>query len=135
METPKIFEKKIVVSKEDIDFNGHVNNLKYLEWMIDLAMEHSEHEGFGIEYYKTHGVSWVARKHCVEYKHPSFEGDELLLKTWIDEVHKVTVIRKYEILKNDKIITQGFSEWVFVDFKTQRPKRIPEDIVKRFFEN
>ncbi|AZV46433.1 acyl-CoA thioesterase [Nautilia sp. PV-1] len=129
---PKIFEKHIVVKKEDIDFNGHVNNLKYLEWMINIAMEHSTHEGFGVDYYKKHGVSWVARKHCIEYRLPAFEGDELILKTWIDEVKKLLVIRKYEIYKNDKLITSGFSEWVFVDFKTQRPKKIPEDIIKKF---
>jgi acyl-CoA thioester hydrolase len=131
---PKVYEKKIVVGSDDIDFNGHVNNLKYLEWMINVAMEHSTHEGFGIEYYKTHGVSWVARKHCIEYKLPAFEGDELILKTWIDDVHKIMVVRKYEIYKNDKLITKGFSEWVFVDFKTKRPKKIPEDIIKKFFD-
>jgi len=130
---PKIYEKKITVSKEDIDFNGHVNNLKYLEWMINVAMEHSSFEGFGVEYYKTHGVSWVAKKHCIEYKLPAFEGDELVLKTWIDEVKRLSVIRKYEIYKNDRLISGGFSEWVFVDFETKRPKKIPEEIINRFF--
>ncbi|GAB6073371.1 acyl-CoA thioesterase [Nautilia lithotrophica] len=130
---PKVYEKVINVTNNDIDFNGHVNNLKYLEWMINIAMEHSTKEGFGVEYYKTHGVSWVARKHCIEYKLPAFEGDKLTLRTWIDEVKKLLVIRKYEIYKNNKLITNGFSEWVFVDFKTQRPKRIPEDIIEKFF--
>jgi len=131
---PKVYEKEIVVTKEDIDFNGHVNNLKYLEWMIDIAMEHSAHEGFGVEYYKTHGVSWVAKKHCIEYKLPAFENDILILKTWIDEVKKLSVIRKYEIYKNNKLLTHGFSEWVFVDFNTKRPKRIPQEIVEKFFK-
>jgi acyl-CoA thioester hydrolase len=129
---PKIFEKEITVSKNDIDFNGHVNNLKYLEWMIDSAMQHSESEGFGVDYYKSHGVSWIAKKHCIEYKLPAFEGDKLILKTWIDEVKKVSVIRKYEIYKNEKLISFGFSEWVFVDFNTKRPKRIPKEIIERF---
>jgi acyl-CoA thioester hydrolase len=132
--TPKVYEKEIIVTSDDIDFNGHVNNLKYLEWMIDIAMEHSAHEGFGIEYYKTHGVSWVAKKHCVEYKLPAFKDERLILKTWIDEVKKLSVIRKYEIYKNERLITHGFSEWVFVDFNTKRPKKIPQEIIERFFE-
>jgi acyl-CoA thioester hydrolase len=130
----KIFEKEIIVKKEDIDFNGHLNNLKYLEWMINSAMEHSESEGFGIDYYKKNNVTWVAKKHCIEYKLPAFEGDKLILKTWIDEVKKLSVIRKYEIYKNDKLITQGFSEWVFIDFNTKRPKKIPKEIIEKFFE-
>ena len=131
--TPKVYEKEIIVTSDDIDFNGHVNNLKYLEWMIDIAMEHSAHEGFGIEYYKTHGVSWVAKKHCVEYKLPAFKDERLILKTWIDEVKKLSVIRKYEIYKNERLITHGFSEWVFVDFNTKRPKKIPQEIIEKFF--
>ena len=40
--TPQIFEVNIDVQEKDIDFNGHVNNLRYLEWMINLAIKHSE---------------------------------------------------------------------------------------------
>ncbi len=131
---PKIYKEEIIVTKKDIDFNGHVNNLRYLEWMIDSAMKHSIQEGFGIEYYKRNGVSWIAKKHCIEYKLPAFENDRLIVKTFIDEVKKVSVIRKYEIYKNDKLISSGFSEWVFVDFNAKRPKRIQKEIIEKFFE-
>ena len=40
-----VYEMKIKVSTGDIDFNGHVNNLRYLEWMINSAVEHSESLG------------------------------------------------------------------------------------------
>ena len=128
----KVFEKEIVVKQSDIDFNSHVNNLKYLEWMINSAMEHSVINGYGVEYYKSHGVSWVAKSHYIEYKLPAFKDDKLLLKTWIDEIKKVSVIRKYEIYKDDKLITHGWSEWVFVDMQSKRPKRILSEISEKF---
>ncbi len=130
---PQIYEKKVIVSKEDIDFNGHVNNLKYLEWMIDAAIKHSESLGFTPETYKKIGSTWFVKSHHIEYKHPAFLGDELIIKTWIDEVGKITSKRKYEIYKNDILLAYGETEWVFVDIKTHRPKKISQDLIEKYF--
>jgi len=130
---PKVFQINIKVTHNDIDFNGHVNNLKYLEWMIDAAMLHSKSVGFGPEKYKEIGSTWYAKSHYIEYKHPAYENDDLILKTWIEEVGKITSKRKYEIIKNDKLLAFGESVWIYVDFQTHRPKRIPKDIIEKFF--
>jgi len=131
---PKIFEEKIKVEEKDIDFNGHVNNLKYLEWMINAAVKHSESLGFNAEKYKEMGSTWFVKSHYVEYKRPAFLGDELVVKTWIDEVGKITSKRKYEIYKNDKLIAFGETQWVFIDINTQKPKKIPKDVIEKYFE-
>ncbi len=129
-----VFIKEIVVKSEDIDFNGHVNNLKYLEWMINTAMKHSAKNGFDEEFYKKEGSTWFAKSHKIEYKKPAFEGEKLTIKTWIDSIKRVIAVRKYEIYKNNDLIAKGESEWVFVDSKTHRPKRIPQEIIKNFLE-
>jgi acyl-CoA thioester hydrolase len=131
---PDIFEKRITVSKDDIDFNGHVNNLKYLELMINSAISHSAKLGFTPKTYKEIGATWFAKSHHIEYKLPAFAGDELIIKTWIDEVKKVTSKRKYEIYKNDKLICFGETEWVYVDYETHKPKKIADDVIKKYFK-
>ena len=135
MKKPKIYELKILVTKDDIDFNGHVNNLKYLEWMINSALLHSESLGFNPETYKKISSTWFVKSHHIEYKLPAFEGDELILKTWIDEVGKITSKRKYEIYKDEKILAFGETEWVFVDINTHRPKRIPSEVIEKYFQD
>ena len=130
---PIIFEEKIVVKESDIDFNGHVNNLKYIEWMINSALKHSKNVGFTPEIYKKMGCSWYVKSHFIEYKKPAYCGDELVIRTWIDEVRKITSVRKYEIYKNDILIANGKTEWIFVDLKTNRPKKIPENIIEKYF--
>jgi len=130
---PHIFEEKIKVRKEDIDFNAHVNNLKYLEWMIDAAVKHSESLGFNPQTYKKIGSTWFVKSHHIEYKHPAFLGDELIIKTWIEEVGKITSKRKYEIYKSDLLLAYGETYWVFVDIKTHKPKKIPKEIIEKFF--
>lgn len=131
---PQIYEEKIIVSSKDIDFNGHVNNLKYIEWMINAAINHSASLGFTPEVYKNIGSTWFVKSHFVEYKKPAFEGDELIVKTWIKEVGKITSKREYEIYKKDILIAKGETEWIFVDLKTQRPKKIPKEIIEKYFE-
>ncbi len=123
------------VKKSDIDFNGHVNNLKYIEWMIKSAIKHSANEGFDEEYYIKTSTTWVAKSHCIEYKKPAFENDTLTLKTWIENIKHVMAVRKYQILKEDEIISEGKSEWVFVDFKIMRPKKIPKEISEKFISD
>jgi len=122
------------VNKEDIDFNGHVNNVTYLSWMIEAATKHSASVGFGYEQCLELGGTWVAKSHNIEYKKPAFDNDELEMKTWIEEIGKILSTRRYEITRpsDGAIICEGKTEWVFVDSKRMRPMKIPAVIVKGF---
>jgi len=122
------------VEKEDIDFNGHVNNITYLSWMIEAATAHSLAVDFGYEACLALGGTWVAKSHKIEYKKPAFENDELQIKTWIEDIGKILSTRRYEItrLKDGALICEGKTEWVFVDSKKMRPMKIPSEIKEGF---
>ena len=122
------------VKKEEIDFNGHVNNVTYLGWMIDAATKHSASVGFGYEACLALGGTWVAKSHHIEYKKPAFENDELEMKTWVEDIGKILSIRRYEITRpsDGAVICEGKTEWVFVDSKKMRPMKIPAGIIEGF---
>ena len=122
------------VKREDIDFNGHVNNVTYLSWMIEAATKHSESVGSDYEKCLEFGGTWVAKSHVIEYKKPSFENDELQMKTWIEDIGKILSIRRYELtrLSDGAVILEGKTEWVFVDSKKMRPMKIPEGVIEGF---
>ena len=122
------------VKREDIDFNGHVNNVTYLSWMIEAATKHSESVGSGYEKCLEFGGTWVAKSHTIEYKKPSFLNDELQMKTWIEDIGKILSIRRYELtrLSDGVVILEGKTEWVFVDAKKMRPMKIPEGVIEGF---
>ena len=132
----KIFNYTFYVSRDEIDFNGHVHNVTYLSWMIEAATKHSESVGAGHEVCLTYGGIWVAKSHHIEYKKPAFENDMLQMKTWIEDIGKILSTRRYEIsrVKDGKVICEGGTEWVFVDAKTMRPLKIPPQI-RSAFEN
>jgi acyl-CoA thioester hydrolase len=118
------------VNKKEIDFNDHVNNVTYLSWMIDAATKHSAAVGYGYEKCLELGGTWVAKSHIIKYKKPAFENDILQMQTWIEEIGKVLSIRRYLLTrpKDEAVICEGETEWVFVDTKKMRPMKIPEAI-------
>ena len=122
------------VNKDVIDFNGHVNNVTYLSWMIEAATRHSASVGFGYEQCLEYGGTWVAKSHNIEYKKPAFENDELEMKTWIEDIGKILSTRCYELIRvsDGALICEGKTEWVFVDSKRMRPMKIPVEIVQGF---
>jgi len=122
------------VNKEAIDFNGHVNNVTYLSWMIDAASRHSALVGFGYEECLALGGTWVAKSHNIEYKKPAFENEVLQMKTWIESIGKIVSVRRYTLrrLSDEALICEGKTEWVFVDSEKMRPMKIPAKIIAGF---
>ena len=129
-----IYAKTITIPASAIDENGHVNNVVYVQWMQDIAVEHYAFLG-GITA-QGPDSTWVVRQHSIEYLLPAFEGEEIEIRTWVENIRKVRSLRKYEFArKNDgKILVKGETDWVFVDVKTGGPKAIPGE-VERVFGN
>ena len=74
------YVKTITVPDSSIDENGHVNNVTYVQWMQDIAVEHYSSIG-GIEA-QGHNATWVVREHKIEYLLPAFAGEEIEISTW-----------------------------------------------------
>ena len=130
----KSYSYTFQVKREDINFNNHVNNVTYLSWMIEAATKHSQSVGLGYEKCLEFGGTWVAKSHTIEYKKPSFENDELQMKTWIEDIGKILSTRRYELTRpsDGAVICEGKTEWVFVDSEKMRPMKIPEGVIEGF---
>jgi acyl-CoA thioester hydrolase len=130
----KKFTYSFTVTKDAIDFNGHVHNVTYLSWMIEAATRHSASVGFGYEKCLELGGTWVARAHNIEYKRPALEGDVLQMETWVEETGKSMSVRRYVIsrVSDGAVVCEGRTEWVFVDTEKMRPMQIPSVIVEGF---
>jgi acyl-CoA thioester hydrolase len=133
MSTSLIYTKTFQIPGSAIDGNGHVNNVSYVQWMQDIAIEHYEAIG-GVNPMQLIGATWVVREHKIEYLLPAFENDEVEIKTWVENVRRVRSLRKYEFIRKSdgKTLVKGETDWVFVDIKTGRPVAIPEQVFKVF---
>jgi acyl-CoA thioester hydrolase len=126
------YTKEITIPKSAIDENGHVNNVAYVQWMQDIAVEHYAFIG-GIEA-QGPGAIWVVREHKVEYLFPAFESEKIEVRTWVENIRRVGSLRKYEFVRkaDEKVLVRGETDWVFVDVATGSPRAVP-DMVTRVF--
>ena len=127
------YSKSFIIPSSAIDEHGHVNNVAYVQWMQDAAVEH--YASIGGVAVQGPDVTWVVREHRIEYLLPAFAGEEIEIKTWVENMRRVRSLRKYEFVRksDNKVLVRGETDWVFVDVKTGAPRAIPES-VSRVFE-
>ena len=127
------FRFEITVPAEVVDENRHVNNVAYLQWMQDAAMQHSALVGC-TALTQALGATWVVRTHHIEYLSPAFAGDAITVLTWVANFRKVRSLRRYKFIRaaDRAVLAQGETDWVFVDANSGRPRAIPDEIKNAF---
>lgn len=133
MPVSSVYFKTFLIPQSAIDENGHVNNVIYVQWMQDIAVEHYEAIG-GVDPMQLIGATWVVREHRIEYLLPAFAGEEIEIRTWVESVRRVRSLRKYEFVRKSdgKMLVQGETDWVFVNARTGAPLAIPPQVTEVF---
>lgn len=131
--TPGVHEQRRAVQDAEIDELGHVNNLRYIEWILAAAVDHSRAVGWPAERYRELGNAWVVRSHAIEYLRPAFAGDEIVVRTWVSEMGKVSSRRKYAIVRADgQLLARAETLWVFVSRRGHGLDRVPAQLQAAF---
>jgi acyl-CoA thioester hydrolase len=129
---PRIFRQEFIIRADAIDDFGHMNNQRYVAWMQEVATAHSAANGWPMERYWQIGAAWVVRSHFIEYLRPAFAGDALEIDTWAASLALREVTRKYRFLRSGQVLARAETKWVYVDIKSGRPKRIPQELLASF---
>jgi len=127
----KTLEKLITVTQEDLDELNHVNNVRYVHWVNEIAIEHwnlKTNEQILNTYF------WVMLNHQIQYKGQAFLNDILILKTYVTKAEGVTSTRRVEIYNKNsgKLLTTSETNWCFMSKENNRPTRIPKEIIELF---
>ena len=132
--TPHLFGQTFSIPREAIDELGHVSNLQYIVWMQEIAIQHSAAQGWPVERYLQSGAVWVVRSHFITYLRPAFAGEIITLQTWVAEIKQRNSLRKYLVsrTKDQSVLVEGETNWVYVDRQSGRPLRIPNDLRAAF---
>ncbi len=134
MTPARIFSRSFAVPAEAIDLQGHVNNLAYVGWMQDVAIEHSTMVGWPMRRYLDLGAGWVVRSHFIEYFRPAFADEQLSLHTWVPRFDQRSTPRRYLFLReaDRTVLAEAETIWVFVDLATGRRRPIPPELLGSF---
>lgn len=127
----RIFEKYITVSKDDLDDRNHVNNVRYVQWVQDIAQDNwinNTTTNLRQTYY------WVLLSHHIQYKAGAYLGDNLLLKTFVTKCEGLRSTRIVEIYNHNtnKLLTSSETIWCLMLHATDKPTRITQEIVDLF---
>jgi acyl-CoA thioester hydrolase len=131
---PPVFHHPIAVDQSAIDRMGHVNNLKYLSWMIDAAVAHSKAQGWSGDDHDRIGSGWVVRSHQIRYLQPAYAGEAITVVTWITAVKSARCQRRYKIVRRSDraILASAETEWAYISFASGAPIRVPKEVSSCF---
>jgi acyl-CoA thioester hydrolase len=131
---PRVYHHEIVVDQSAIDRMGHVNNLKYVSWMIDAAVAHSKVQGWSGDDHDRLGSGWVVRSHQIRYLQPAFADEEVTVVTWITAVKSARCRRRYKIVRRSDraVLASAETEWAYISFASGTPIRVPPEVSRSF---
>ena len=121
-----VFDLEMTVQAEHIDRLGHVNNVVYMQWMQQVATAHIDSLGLGLQEYLELKHAMVAVEHHVQYRKAAFEGEKIILRTWLNEINALYSFRQYVFYRpqDQTVLFSGNTKWACVEIATGRPKRM-----------
>ncbi len=124
-----LFSWDFPIPLDAIDGNGHVNNVRFVQWMQDIAIAHAAHNG-GTAAAKASGGTWFVRSHHIDYIGQAFENDHLTVQTWVVDFQRARSRRRFRFLRagDGVVLARAETEWVFVDGATGKPRAIPPEV-------
>jgi YbgC/YbaW family acyl-CoA thioester hydrolase len=130
----KKFETEMTVRPSEIDYNGHVHQSAYLDYLLFARVDQMQRcYKMPIEEFLKRGLTWTTKSISIDYLKSLYMNERILIRTWIESLGESSVNVHFHILKSNSgaIAAEGESTYVLVDAETGRPAAIPEDMKKK----
>src|SRR4028118_1783480 len=113
-----MYRHAIAIDRSDIDFMGHVNNSVYLRWVQDAVVQYWEKVA-PAEAVARH--LWVALKHEITYRKPTFLDDVVVADVLADKVEGARAFFTTVVRRGEDVLAEVKSCWCCLDVATRRP--------------
>lgn len=124
-----MYHHNIGIDPADIDHMGHVNNSVYLRWVQEAVVRYWERVA------PSEAVAkhlWVALKHEIEFKRPTFLDDIVVADVIAERVQGARALFTTVIRRGEEVLAEVKSTWCCLDAQSMRPARLAKDVVSRF---
>ena len=121
------FEQTLRVEPTDLDDQAHVNNVVYVRWVQDTATAHWL--ALANDELRA-ALAWVTLRHEIDYLKAAVLGDEVLVRTRVGKVERLTFERHTEVRRvgDDALLARSRTLWCPVDPRTGRPRRVTPEL-------
>ena len=128
-----IFRRDRTVAARDIDLLGHVNNVVWVRYVVELAAAHADALGVGFEATRELGGIWIVRRHDVLYHANVSGGATIRESTWVSSLRGALSLRHARFESEAGVLlVEADTEWAYVDATTLKPRRVPAGLRERF---
>ena len=120
----QVFTLDLQPTPDDIDENGHVNNVVYLRWGQDMGVAHWRSLAPAEEQDRW---AWIALRHEVDYRRALLPGETAHARTWVAEAAEGPRFDRFIRIDapDGAMCAQIITTWVLIDPASGRPKRVP----------
>jgi acyl-CoA thioester hydrolase len=124
---PLYVSMPIRVKTYDIDFVGHVNNIVYIRWLEDLRL-HLLDVYSPLEAMRAAGYVPIIVNTEIHYKQGIVLSDhEVQAEMWAGEFGRAVIHLEAQFKVGDEVRATARQRGTFVDSKTMKIIRVPED--------
>jgi acyl-CoA thioester hydrolase len=130
----EVYRRTRVIAPDDVDELGHVNNVRWVQFVAEVAVAHASLHGSDLDGLRQRGALWIVRRHELDYRRPALPGEEIVEETWVERMSGAKSERRSRFTRacDGALLVEAVSIWAYVDAKTLRPARIPEALRARF---
>ena len=124
-----MFRYSVAIDPADIDHMGHVNNSVYLKWVQDAVIDYWQSVAPPDAVAKH---LWVALKHEISYRRPTFLADTVVAEVIAERVEGVRAYFTTIVRRGEEVLSEVKSTWCCLDASSLRPVRLARDVASRF---
>jgi acyl-CoA thioester hydrolase len=127
----QVFSQTFTPTSDDIDENGHVNNVVYLRWVQSMAIAHWTAKVPADEQDRWY---WIVLRHEVDYRRPLMPGETANARTWVHDTTQGARFDRFVRIDgpDGAMCAQARTVWCLMDRATNRPTRVPRWMVDTF---
>ena len=133
------YKTEIRIRYADTDQMQFVYNGKYLEYFEVGRTELLRSTGLSYKVVEKEGYQLPLVEAHLKYVSAAYYDDIIIIETSLKEIPKLKMRLGYKIFRkeNNELVTEGFTEHVFINKETKKPVRPPKffiDAIKNYYE-
>ena len=124
-EKKEIWAENHEVSWEDTTVDNHLSITELDRVLLQAAVNHAEHLGFGFTNTSKEDLSWVLFRINIQINRLPSWKEKFSVMTWPSRVGALTAFREFEVRgEKDELLGAATSEWSVINLQTRRPRRM-----------
>ena len=112
----------------EIDAFGAIDVPALSGYLGEIAGQHAQALGVGMEAMFARGITWVLGRQRIEVPAEVRLGDVLEVTTWPAGIDRMVAMRDFSVTRGGEEVARATSHWLVLDLASRRP-RPPGDVV------